>query len=545
MKRIVRTMSASVTAWLVLASGCGADSWDMGAAGVGGGGGWGDAGGVEEDSASYPGSDTAAGWDVPEPEEEMDFSLQAPAASEHYVYIPAESRDAVIRVDAETLEIRMIPVGGMPFRGVALPVGDVAVIINRGTQDLSVIRSTPGDDDVETLPSLPAVNALSVSPEGTSVVVWYDAARAAAGDPVGDFQTIQVLLFGEGKATKIRHVSVGFHPVAVHFRDDGQEAYVVTDDGISVVPLHGLAEGTIAHTVPVALDPLEKPEDREVFITGDGSFAVVRDIFSPDLRILDMEEEVVSLVSLPGLPTDLDLVPGFRRCLVIMREQDVAAVVDFSRVAAGEEDAVVQVDLTGSWAGAAAVSPAGDRAVLYSTTAAMKSVAVMDLQDPEYPWVSWPVQKVVKGVAISAAGQKAVLLHEATVPSSSGVAGVVEKAEGYTLLDLDTGYRKLVTTAHRWSLLLFVAHPDGGDQQACILLPDPVGMTHGVDMVDLETFLVENIGLHSSPNSLLFVPSSRKVAINQEHPNGRITFIDVDEGTVETKTGFELNGLIN
>jgi hypothetical protein len=175
----------------------------------------------------------------------------------------------------------------------------------------------------------------------------------------------------------------------------------------------------------------------------------------------------------------------------------------------------------------------------------MKSVAVMDLEAEGYPWVTYPVQKVVKGVAISGAGKNAILLHESVSPTDSGVGGIVEASEGYTLLDLDTGYRKLVTTDHRWSLFLFVQKDDGADHQAYILLPDPGGVTHGVDVVDLNTFLVDAVSLYSEPNSLLFVPSSRKVAIAQEHTNGRITFIDVDDGAVETKTGFELNGLIH
>ncbi|MFH1531452.1 MAG: hypothetical protein ABIK09_12060 [Pseudomonadota bacterium] len=522
---------------------CGAGSW--GDAGAGGGGDWADydAGwgpGASESDALSP------GWDVPEAEEELDFTGQAPAASENYVYIPAEARDSVIRVDAESLEIRMIPVGGLPTRVAALPVGDVAVVINSGTEDLSVIRSTPEDDDVETLPSLPAVNAMAVSPTGNAVVVYYRSEIAAPGDPVGDFQTIQVLLFNPAQhTTKVRQVSVGFHPTAIHFHEDGTHAYVVTDDGISIVALSGLTDGTIAHPIPVTVDALEKPEDREVFVTRDGLYAVVRDIHKADLRVVDMEDEVMTLVELNGLPTDLDLIPGKNRCLVIMREQNVAAVVNFKRVADGDEDSVVEVDLTGSYAGAAAVSAAGDRAVLYSTADEMKSVAVMDLEAAGFPWITYPVQKVVKGVAISGAGKNAVLLHEAVAGAGSGVGGIVDASEGYTLLDLDSGYRKLVTTDHRWSLFLFVQGEDGADHQAYLLLPDPAGVTHAVDVVDLNTFLVEAVNLYSEPNSLLFVPSSRKVAIAQEHTNGRITFIDVDDGAVETKTGFELNGLIN
>ncbi len=539
--------TAALAALFPLMLACGAGGWgsdDMGA----GAGGYGK---EEYDSGGWygPGTsgvDAISGWDVPDPEEELDFTGQAPAASENYVYIPAEARDSVIRVDAASLEIRMIPVGGLPTKVAALPADDIAVVINSGTADLSVIRSTPEDDDVETLPSLPAVNAMAVSPAGNAVVVYYRSEIAEAGDPVGDFQTIQVLLFNpEKQKTKVRQVSVGFHPTAIHFHEDGTYAYVVTDDGISIVKLSNLVDGTIAHTVAVTVDPLEKPVDREVFVTRDGMYAVVRDIHKADLRIVDLQNEEMSLVELNGLPTDLDLVPGMNRCLVIMREQDVAAVVDFKRVADGMEDAVVQVDLTGSYAGAAAVSAGGDRAVLYSTADEMKSVAVMDLEADGYPWVTYPVQKIVKGVSISGAGNNAVLLHESVSPTDSGVGGVVEASEGYTLLDLDSGYRKLVTTDHRWNLFLFVQGDDGADHQAYILLPDPGGVTHGVDVVDLNTFLVESVSLYSEPNSLLFVPSSRKVAIAQEHTNGRITFIDVDDGTVETKTGFELNGLIH
>lgn len=524
---------------------CGAGGFADSAAG-GGAGEWGG-----EDATSWkpgPSSEADAGgsWDIPEAEEELDFSGQAPAASENYVYIPAEARDSVIRVDAESLEIRMIPVGGLPSKVAALPADDIAVVINSGTGDLSVIRSTPADDDVEFLPSLPAVNAMAVSPTGNAVVVYYRSELAAAGDPVGDLQTIQVLVFDtDQNMTMVRQVSVGFHPTAIHFHEEGTFAYVVTDDGISIVSLTGLSDGTIAHTVSVTVDALEQPEDREVFVTLDGSYAVVRDIHKADLRIVDLDSEEMSVVALGGLPTDLDLVPGMNRCIAIMREQDVAAIVDFSRVASGEEDAVVEVDLTGSYAGAAAVSAAGDRAVLYSTTDEMKSVAVMDLEAEGYPWVTYPVQKVVKGVAISGAGQNALLFHEASAPTEEGLGGIVEATEGYTLLDLDTGYRKLVTTDHRWSLFLFVQGDDDVDHQAYILLPDPQGgVSHAVDVVDLNTFLVEAVDLYSEPNSLLFVPSSRKIAIAQEHTNGRITFIDVDDGDVETKTGFELNGLI-
>lgn len=60
----------------------------------------------------------------------------------------------------------------------------------------------------------------------------------------------------------------------------------------------------------------------------------------------------------------------------------------------------------------------------------------------------------------------------------------------------------------------------------------------------MESFLVNTISLGSPPISLGAVPRSEKVFVSQEHPDGRITFIDWTEETTESVTGFELNSRI-
>jgi hypothetical protein len=63
-------------------------------------------------------------------------------------------------------------------------------------------------------------------------------------------------------------------------------------------------------------------------------------------------------------------------------------------------------------------------------------------------------------------------------------------------------------------------------------------------MVDLETSVTDPIPLGSPPVSLGLAPFARKVFVGQEHPTGRISFIDVESGSVQTITGFELNDWI-
>jgi hypothetical protein len=69
-----------------------------------------------------------------------------------------------------------------------------------------------------------------------------------------------------------------------------------------------------------------------------------------------------------------------------------------------------------------------------------------------------------------------------------------------------------------------------------------------VQRVSLSTFLVDSVSLGSRPVSIGSVAQSHKVFVSQEHPDGRITFIDWRapsiENATESVTGFELNSRI-
>jgi hypothetical protein len=559
MKIIISILFISV---LVL-PGCGAEfasdnsmspESDHGWGGSGGGG------GSEWDYDVYPGaaSDAASSADYGPPpvaETEFNFNLNAPQASENYVYIAATQRDSLVRINAdESLEIRLIPVGGQPTTVATLATDDVALVINRGTQDFSIVRSSDATDEVTTVNMLPNVNSIRVSPDDKYALVYYNEEAAADNEPVGDFQTIAIVNMVDGKE-KVRTISTGFHITTIYFDRSKPVAYLVTDDGVAILDLKNADDGSITPLVAVTDNPIEDPAMREVLVTEDGSYAVVRHLAKAHIRIVELNSGTLATVDVAGLPTDVDLIPGADAALLVLREQKKAYVVDL--VAALEavleddedkqDDAIAEIDITGSQAGAAVVTKDGTRAVLYTTVGEVKAVTMMDLTLSDYPLQTFQVQKSVVGVDVSEGGNNAIVFHdiEAFPADAGNLEKTIAQSHGFTLFDLDTGYRKLIQTNHKWSQHLFIAKEPGIDLKAYVLTPDPAQMAHKVQEIDLTTYIVSPLPIASRPLSMVYVPASRKVAVSQDHLNGRITFVDVDSGETYSVTGYELNGLIH
>jgi len=534
--------------------GCGSAGMDSAASEWNGADASGTGWGGYEDAAVAPSEDVAVSADYgppPTPEEEMILNLKAPQASQNYVYIAATERDSLVRISADDPpEIDIIPVGGHPTIVATVPGSDTALVINSGTQDLSIVRTKDGKDDVTTLDVLPYVNLLAVSPDGKFAIAYYNDLAAEPGDPVGDFQTVSVVILKEGD-DQARLVSTGFHITDVYFHQAKPIAYLVTDDGISVLELDKVKDGVITPIIAVSEDPLDDPEMREVLITEDGDYAVVRNLAEPEISVVDLETELIVTAEVKGLPTDVDLIPGVDKVLLTLREQGLAYVADLKKLQAGDDDALASIDIEGSQAGAAVVTADGTRAVLYTTVGKVKALAVMDLTVPEYPWKSWPVQKGVVGVAVSLEGTTAIVFHEAEgyTADSSSVEKTIAKTEGFTLFNIESGYRKLIQTDHRYTQHLFVADEQAGDLAAYVLTPDPFGgaygVTHSVQAVDLATYISTPVPIASEPVAMVYIPLARKVAVAQDHQNGRITFIDVDTGKTWSVTGYEINGMIH
>jgi len=66
-----------------------------------------------------------------------------------------------------------------------------------------------------------------------------------------------------------------------------------------------------------------------------------------------------------------------------------------------------------------------------------------------------------------------------------------------------------------------------------------------VQRIALSSFIVDDFPVGSPPVALAVLGDAvKRVFVSQEHPEGRISFINWETGVVESVTGFELNGRI-
>ena len=96
------------------------------------------------------------------------------------------------------------------------------------------------------------------------------------------------------------------------------------------------------------------------------------------------------------------------------------------------------------------------------------------------------------------------------------------RSYGYSVLRVNSGDVKLQVTATAPGAFNIV--PDGS-YLFLLFRDDATGMRE-VQKVESKSFLVQSIVLGSPPISIGSVPQSKRMFVNQAHPDGRITFID-------------------
>jgi|GEM_PF-1023889 len=481
-----------------------------------------------------------AGKDAYVPKEvEKDDPFGAPEGTDNFVYIPVSGADTVVKVSGTTLKVSLVEVGDKPAVIRAIPNQDGVAVLNAGSADVSVLRSTETSDTVESVPILANCNQLDISPTGGHAVAWYDHGKAQKGDPTGSFQAVSVISLESGKQASVM-VSVGFRPRDVQFDIGGNKAFIITNDGISAIELAKAKAGAVAVPIKVSNHPVVNPATVEVHVDPSGVWSVARLPGSVTLSVLNMASKAILDVTLPSQPTDLDLAPDGSGALLVMPATKHVGWVDLPGAAT---DTLAVKIATIHWlqAGLARITDDGKTAVLYTSVPGVENAATLDLQSGVVKPVK--LRKTVDYVVLPAGSRKAILVHKpAAGPSYNDdkVEAFVDDAEGYTVFDLDSGYTKLFVTPNAIGSIATSEKPS----KAMMLLADPKGAKHTVDVVELDTFLSQSIVLGSAPEFGRVLSKAGVVAVTQQHPSGRISFIDLQTNKAKTVTGFELNGLV-
>jgi DNA-binding beta-propeller fold protein YncE len=526
-----------------------------------------EAGGAPDDWAPYDAGrdahDDAGGWDSAEagdasadtwlpPEEEETPDFHEPRGSNRFVYLSNPVGDDVVVIDSVRLTVDLVEVGDTPTELATLGTSDAAAVIDSGSDDVAIIRtSVSAGSRVAFQPIAPGPNAISVSPDGGYGVTFYDI-DARSGPRPPNMQEVTLLLFDpEGEEASFR-TTIGALATRVDWSDDSSHAFVIGWDGLSIVdfarvddryrPTH-VSFGTVPIDPADPDGPVEARRVDDVDVSGDGEIAVLSEADVAQVLILDLDTRELTEVPLPSAPTDVDLAPDGSFALAALRDTGQVARIDLADPDAPE---VLVTGVPGVIAGQVVLTADGDRAVVFSSAAEVEAIALLEIESGDSVVVT--LEKWVRAVATTADGTVAVVIHDKKpgdpddplLDPVRDLDEIIDRTYGFSLVNFsDRVAVRQETPTDPGAWLVY-----GDEDRAFLTLRDDEAGVRELLMVDLETSVTDPIPLGSPPVSLGLAPFARKVFVGQEHPTGRISFIDVESGSVQTITGFELNDWI-
>jgi len=482
-------------------------------------------GGTTASGGSVNGGDPIV---VVPPEKELEQSFLAPVVTGKFVFSANPKSGRVAVIDADTYAVRLFNAGFGPKYLAAIPGNQGAIVINELSHDTTLFQVSGEEVTVAdvNLPVHDDANAWATSPDGRFAIAWTRTDSDQELDPTAGSQTITVLDLTRRTSKKL---SVGFHPTQVVVDDASERAFIVTDNGVSVVTLGDSSQvSLLAH---VSEDPLEDAGARDVSILPDGSFAVVRLENSTKLRIVDLtQEEGITAFDLGAPIADVDLsrdgklavaaVPGIHQ-VVLVPLPPAADGSNFERVAIPNE-------LTSS----VALSDASELALLYQNGADNSHLTVLDLR-PD-------MQRALRTVDL-----KGPIIAAFAAPGAASAIAFQKPIAGSSKAGLFSG----VPTLQKRSAKIVGADAvpsarafDEAGRFALVTVGNDKSTKYGVFRVRLDTMQEDFLELASPPATAAtgIVEEVGRGFVAQIHPEGRITFIDLETARAHTITGFEL-----
>lgn len=480
------------------------------------------------------------------PEVEIEGSFEAPIVTGKYLWSANPQSGRVALVDAETLRVTTVESGLGPRTLAPVPTADPeqasTLVLNEVGNDATLLRLERGQfSDPVHFPTHADANALTVSASGRWVVAWSDWRRVSTRlDPTDSFQDLTLMLLRpeDGEPRAFRRVA-GYRPASVTFDADEQRALVVSEHGISVIELSDEADPRVSRLIEVVAGGLADRRARDVLVTPDGALALVREEGSSSLGFVDLASGELTAVTLAGPITDLDLEAGGSRAVAVMRDVGAVSVLELPG-AVTDPSQITHMTLPGSY-GSISLDPAAAVGVLYTNSTPSSQVATLRLGDAadSLPIFAEDLRAPVRGVFVAPDAEHALALLDPPAGSvKAGAFGVLPTAaqRGAKIVGTDA-------PAHA------VAMGPAPTRVAMVTVRDDARRRFGVHVVALPTLQVDYLELTSPPVAAGIIAELGKGYVAQEHPEGRITFLefptDLASGTAavpraRTLTGFEL-----
>jgi len=492
------------------------------------------------------------------PETDLSRTYLRPEAAGRFLFVLSPENDSVTLVETATLAVRTVLVPAEPVALAPLPGLSAVLVLSRSGKALSIIDASGAGEHLTTQSVPRRFEAVSLSPDGRRAVLWTPDGTIPDEGSEGIVGIADVRALQTGapvavveRAAGRRHTDVLFRSVA----GEAVEAVIVGKQELRVVDVRSPAEQAVPERIVLPAEWAEVAT-REAVAPPGGDHVLLRNVSVPSLLVLRTAARALVTVDLPAPASDLAMSSDGSLAVAVLR---AASKTAWFPLPGGLDDPslvrVAEVSLPGrnctgagtctAAPGQAALAPDASFAALFTNAQASSAFALLDLAAGTVKPFD-RLRKLVRALGVSPDGHSAVVLHAAE-PGST-LADLYERhvaqSEGYSAVDLASGDTQLKLT-DEVTPMEFVFAP--GAREAGVTLRRDVTRDWRVDAVDLATLVTAQMPMASPPLYAGALPVSSgagRIWITQQHPAGRISFVDLAGRSVRTVTGFDLNSEI-
>ena len=470
----------------------------------------------------------------------------AALASDRYLYSLEVEKRRIVRIDAQEFQVDALETGLAPMDMQVMPGGErlmladasdtVEIITGAGLYEARVIWDTAR-----------SLSHVKIAPGGDHVVVYYDwdDPRALDRQPnPGNINQVSILAVGTNDAMgddddHLVDLSVGLLPRDVQFSADGAKAVIIGRREVTTVNLLSFEEGVAVptHTIDIdesAIEFLVNDAASEILLRYDGQ---------PQLDVVDLISGEVTCLQTEG--TILDITEtGNDQFLVAFTNDEGNHMSQLSFTDAAEScEAQAGTYAIGN-ARTLAYDPESNRTLAYVADEAVENLWFIDLVTDEQQTIR--LEKAVSAVAFSDSGTIVRIAHlkadgtPAWNPTVEDTDVSIDKSYGVSWIDLTTGLQRLTIRDE----------PFGPFSFAPALL-GRVGATYQALSEDSQPRLlvVEHsagfneswIDLASETEHMGYILSTDSIYAIQDHPMGRVTFVNAESQELRHVTGYALD----
>lgn len=476
---------------------------------------------------------------TPPPEREVESSFQAPVVTGRFIWSANPESGRVALVDALTREVTTVLAGLSPRYLAAVGGGGAnrAIVLNTGSSDATLFRQAEdGALSQVQIPTHQNATAWAVSGAGRWAIAWSDARELGALDPTEGLQDVTVIDLA-AEPPRAERFSVGYRPLGVTIDAGESRAYAVTFDGISVIEL-GDAPRVLEDVILVSPEEqlagsLGEPVLSDVPLTRDGRYALVRFAGTPRLKVIELGTGRSQVIELPGEVSDVDIAGDSERAVAVVRDTGQVAVFELG-AALDDPTAVALFAFEAESIGSTALPETGTAALFFTNASDSDRLAILDTAAAGARRVV-SLKAPITAVFASPEGSHAVALLETAAGSeSAGAFSVIPVAQA-----LPAKIQGTDAPPFRVTLASTAAGLRG-----LVTVRDDAARIYGTYLVRMPSLQVDRIELPSPPIAAGVLAENGVAFVAQQHPEGRITFIDLETAQAETLTGFELSGRV-